>query len=45
VFGVRKSLVADWVRHPPGTAPDGSVLPVPFYTLDVDFVLNPVPAP
>jgi hydroxyquinol 1,2-dioxygenase len=45
VFGVRKSLVADWVRHPPGTAPDGSVLPVPFYTLDVDFVLNPEPAP
>jgi hydroxyquinol 1,2-dioxygenase len=41
VFGVRESLVADWVRHPPGMAPDGSELAVPFYTLDFDFVLNP----
>ncbi len=31
VFGVRQSLVADWVRQP-----DGS------FTLDYDFVLNPV---
>lgn len=31
VFGVRQSLVADWVRHA-----DGS------YRLDFDFVLNPV---
>ncbi|HSV50807.1 MAG TPA: intradiol ring-cleavage dioxygenase [Burkholderiaceae bacterium] len=30
VFGVRQSLVADWVKHP-----DGST------TLDFDFVLNP----
>ncbi|MDR7092574.1 intradiol ring-cleavage dioxygenase [Hydrogenophaga laconesensis] len=29
VFGVRQSLVADWVQHPDGT-----------YTLDFDFVLN-----
>ncbi len=33
VFGVRQSLVADWVEQPDGT-----------YTLDFDFVLNRAPA-
>ncbi|WP_394780850.1 intradiol ring-cleavage dioxygenase [Undibacterium sp.] len=42
VFGVRSSLLADWVRHEAGVAPDGSQLDVSFYTLDFDFVLNPV---
>ena len=32
VFGVRSTLVADWVRHEP---PDGE----PYYTLEYDFVL------
>jgi len=41
VFGVRSSLIADWVEHPPGIAPDGTRSEVPFYTLDFDFVLNP----
>lgn len=41
VFGVRSSLVADWVRHEPGRAPDGTTLDAPFYTLNFDFVLNP----
>ena len=40
VFGVRSSLVADWVRHPAGAAPDGGTSTTPFYTLDFDFVLN-----
>ncbi|MDP3083336.1 MAG: intradiol ring-cleavage dioxygenase [Rubrivivax sp.] len=40
VFGVRQSLIQDWVRHEPGPAPDGSVSPVPFHTLDFDFVLS-----
>lgn len=40
VFGVRSSLIADWVKHEPGTAPDGACLDTPFYTLDFDFVLN-----
>jgi len=44
VFGVRSSLIADWIEHPPGTAPDGTRSEVPFYTLDFDFVLNPVQA-
>jgi hydroxyquinol 1,2-dioxygenase len=32
--------VAEWVRHEPGVAPDGSESTVPFYTLDFDFVLE-----
>ncbi|MDB5727366.1 MAG: Catechol 1,2-dioxygenase, partial [Noviherbaspirillum sp.] len=40
VFGVRSSLIGDWVRHDAGTAPDGSTIDTPFYTLDFDFVLN-----
>ncbi|MDM0066980.1 intradiol ring-cleavage dioxygenase [Variovorax sp. J31P207] len=40
VFGVRSSLIADWKRHNPGPAPDGTRCDVPFYTLDYDFVLN-----
>jgi hydroxyquinol 1,2-dioxygenase len=40
VFGVRSSLIAEWIRHEPGTAPDGSVSAVPFYSLDFDLVLN-----
>ncbi|MCY1204945.1 Hydroxyquinol 1,2-dioxygenase [compost metagenome] len=42
VFGVRSSLVADWVRHEAGNTPDGGKSDMPFYTLDYDFVLNPV---
>ena len=41
VFGVRSSLIADWVRHEPGRAPDGSTIHTPYYTLEYDFVLNP----
>jgi hydroxyquinol 1,2-dioxygenase len=39
VFGVRSTLVADWVRHEAGTAPDGTAMDRPFYTLQFDFVL------
>ena len=44
VFGVRSSLICDWVSHPPGIAPDGSVQKTPFITLAFDFVLAPVHA-
>lgn len=37
VFGVRSTLIADWVRH---EGDDPSRPPV-YYTLDYDFVLNP----
>jgi hydroxyquinol 1,2-dioxygenase len=41
VFGVRSTLVADWIEHAAGTAPDGTSMDAPYYTLDYDFVLNP----
>lgn len=41
VFGVRSTLISDWVRHQAGTAPDGSAIDRPYYTLNYDFVLNP----
>jgi hydroxyquinol 1,2-dioxygenase len=40
VFGVRSSLIANWQRHDPGTAPDGTQIDTPFSTLDFTFVLN-----
>jgi len=42
VFGVRSSLVADWVPHAPGRMPDGTTGAVPFATLDFTFVLNAI---
>jgi hydroxyquinol 1,2-dioxygenase len=39
VFGVRSSLIADWVRHGPGPTPDGHDSAVPFDTVDFTFVL------
>jgi hydroxyquinol 1,2-dioxygenase len=41
VFGVRSSLVSDFVTHAAGTAPDGSSMREPFYSLVQDFVLAP----
>ena len=39
VFGVRSSLVGDYVEHAPGLAPDGSRVEKAFFTLDQTFVL------
>ncbi|HEX4509697.1 MAG TPA: intradiol ring-cleavage dioxygenase [Burkholderiaceae bacterium] len=39
VFGVRSSLVGDYVEHPAGLAPDGSMIGTAFYTLAPTFVL------
>ncbi|AZD08069.1 Catechol 1,2-dioxygenase 1 [Pseudomonas chlororaphis] len=39
VFGVRSSLITDWVQQPPGETPDGTVSSDPFYTLEFDFFL------
>jgi hydroxyquinol 1,2-dioxygenase len=41
VFGVKDSLIAPFVRHEPGTAPDGKQVDEPFYTMGYDFVLAP----
>jgi hydroxyquinol 1,2-dioxygenase len=40
VFGVKDSLVAEFVRHELGTAPDGTEMDVPYYTVKYDFVLT-----
>lgn len=40
VFGVKSSLIADFVRHEPGEAPDGTMLDVPYYTVEYDFGLE-----
>ncbi|MFG1623893.1 intradiol ring-cleavage dioxygenase [Kribbella sp. NPDC049227] len=39
VFGVKDSLIADFVEHPAGTAPDGRTFDEPFYTVDYDLIL------
>jgi hydroxyquinol 1,2-dioxygenase len=39
VFADLDSLVADFVRHEPGTAPDGTTVDEPFTTLDWTFTL------
>jgi hydroxyquinol 1,2-dioxygenase len=41
VFGVRSSLIADWVQHDPEP---GSASKEPSYALNYDFVLNPTEA-
>ena len=41
VFGVRPSLIADFVSHKAGTAPDGKVMDRDFFTLDYDIVMVP----
>jgi hydroxyquinol 1,2-dioxygenase len=41
VFGVKRSLVADFVEHEAGTAPDGTYLDEPFQTLDWTFTMVP----
>lgn len=41
VFGVRSSLIGDFVSHPAGRAPDGSEQSKPFHSLNFDFVLEP----
>ena len=40
MFGVKESLVTEFVRHEPGTAPDGTEMEVPYYTARYDFVLT-----
>lgn len=41
VFGVRDSLIIDFERHAPGTAPDGRRMDVPYCTAHYDFRLAP----
>jgi hydroxyquinol 1,2-dioxygenase len=41
VFGVKRSLVADFVQHQPGVAPDGTYVDELFRTLEWAFTLVP----
>ena len=43
VFGMKESLVAQFERHPPGVGPNGERMDTPFYTVNYDFRLRPVP--
>lgn len=40
VFGVKESLITPFAKHPAGTAPDGTRIDVPFYTVNYDFRLR-----
>jgi hydroxyquinol 1,2-dioxygenase len=41
VFGVKDSLIREFVRHEPGQAPDGRMQNTPYYHLNYDFGLKP----
>ncbi len=41
VFGVKDSLIREFVQHPAGLAPDGRVLNTLYYHLNYDFGLKP----
>jgi len=40
VFGVKDSLIVNFHRHDPGTAPDGTKLDRPYFTVNYDFGLK-----
>jgi hydroxyquinol 1,2-dioxygenase len=40
VYGVKAPLVVDFVKRPPGKAPDGEMIDTPFYEVKYDFVLQ-----
>jgi hydroxyquinol 1,2-dioxygenase len=44
VFGVKTSLIRDFVAEPPGMAPDGRRMDRPWRRLRYDFGLKPMPA-
>lgn len=41
VFGVKDSLIVDFVAHEPGPTPDGGSSDSPFTTVEYDFALTP----
>lgn len=45
VFAVKDRLVVDFTEHPPGVAPNGERIPVPYLTASFDFVLAPAKVP
>jgi hydroxyquinol 1,2-dioxygenase len=45
VFGVRSTCIGQFSQHPPGTAPDGTSMSVPFHTMTCELLLDPVHGP
>ena len=41
VFGVRDSLIVKFGAHPPGAAPDGRMMKLPYHSANFDFKLVP----
>ena len=40
VYGVKEALIVDFVKKPPGKAPNGETVDTPFYEVKYDFVLE-----
>jgi hydroxyquinol 1,2-dioxygenase len=40
VYGVKEPLIVDFVKKPPGKAPNGDILNTIFYEVTYDFILN-----
>jgi hydroxyquinol 1,2-dioxygenase len=40
VYGVKDPLIVEFVKHPPGKAPNGETVDTPFYEVKYDFVLE-----
>ena len=40
VYGVKEPLVVEFVKKPPGKAPNGETIDTPFYEVKYDFVLE-----
>ena len=40
VYGVKDALIVEFVKRPPGKAPNGDMVDVPFYEVKYDFVLE-----
>jgi hydroxyquinol 1,2-dioxygenase len=40
VYGVKDALIVDFVKRPPGKAPNGEMIDTPFYEVKYDFVLE-----
>jgi hydroxyquinol 1,2-dioxygenase len=43
VFGMKRSLLVEFKRHEPGTAPDGTRMSTPYFTAEYDFRLRRAP--
>mgnify|MGYP003694717875 CR=1 FL=1 len=40
VYGVKDALIVEFVKKPPGKAPNGEMVDTPFYEVKYDFVLE-----